>query len=153
VFEFDGGLLGCEVPIGFGVVAVAVTLPRRDFCDEGFLIGDASVEALRGQNAEFGFGEIEPTAVFRGVPPPFERREHHEHVGRAVALVLVIDPRRLPFLHRHRRPRFLGELLGGFIQTNQGTIRIGDDPDRAAVCTRTARPPWRLRRRHLLRAG
>src|SRR5215470_2922546 len=58
------------------------------------------------------------------VPPPFERREHHEQVGRAVALVLVIDPRRLPFRHRHRRPRFLGELLGGFIQTNQGTIRI-----------------------------
>src|SRR5215468_8164990 len=58
------------------------------------------------------------------VPPPFERREHHEQVGCAVALVFVIDPRRLPFLHRHRHPRFLGELLGGFIQTNQGTIRI-----------------------------
>src|SRR5215831_4644717 len=58
------------------------------------------------------------------VPPPFERREHHEQVGRAIALVLVVDPRRLPFLHWHRRPRFLGELLGGFVQTDQGAIWI-----------------------------
>src|SRR6516225_10994023 len=58
------------------------------------------------------------------VTPPFERREHHEQVGCAVALVFVINPRRLPFLHRHRRPRLLGELLGSFIQTDQGTIRI-----------------------------
>jgi hypothetical protein len=39
-------------------------------------------------------------------------------------LVFVIEPRRLPFLHRHRLPRFLGELLGRFVQTDQGTIRI-----------------------------
>ena len=26
-------------------------------------------EALGGQNAEFGFGEIEPAAVFRGIMP------------------------------------------------------------------------------------
>src|SRR5215468_970516 len=58
------------------------------------------------------------------VPPPFERREHHEQVGCAVALVFVIDPRRLPFLHRHRRPCFLGELLGGLVQTDQRAIRI-----------------------------
>ena len=69
MFEFDAGLFGCEVPIGFGVVAVAVALPGGDFCDDGFLIRDASVEALRGQNAEFGFGEIKLTAVFRGVMP------------------------------------------------------------------------------------
>src|SRR5215813_5376505 len=55
---------------------------------------------------------------------PLSGPEHHEQVGRAVALVFVIDPRRLPFLHRHRGPCFQGELLGGFIQTNQGTIRI-----------------------------
>jgi hypothetical protein len=31
------------------------------------LVGDAAVEALRGQDAEFGFGEIKPTAVLGGV--------------------------------------------------------------------------------------
>jgi hypothetical protein len=58
------------------------------------------------------------------VPPAFERREHHEQVGRAVAFVFVILPRRLTFFHRHRNPRFLGQLLGGFVQTDQGTIGV-----------------------------
>jgi len=34
VLEFDTGIFGCEVPIGFGVVAVAVALPSGDFRDE-----------------------------------------------------------------------------------------------------------------------
>jgi hypothetical protein len=42
--KFDSGLFGCEVPIGFGVVAVA--LPRRDFRDECLMVGDTTVEAL-----------------------------------------------------------------------------------------------------------
>jgi hypothetical protein len=44
--KFDSGLFGCEVPIGFGVVAVAVALPRRDFRDECLMVGDTTVEAL-----------------------------------------------------------------------------------------------------------
>ena len=171
MLEFDTGIFSCEVPVGFGVITVAVALPSRDFLDEGVSVRDAAVEALRGQDAEFRFGQVKPAAVFWGVvpfealnqaagfrsrkglierrrrvgveivlnqddglgtrkvdvrqvleyvcivdgrstlghlhvPPPFERREHHEQVGRAVALVFVIEPRRLPFLHRHRRPRF-----------------------------------------------
>src|ERR1700693_684999 len=33
-------------------------------------------------------------------------------------------PRRGGFLHRHRSPRFLNQLLGGFVEADQGTIRI-----------------------------
>jgi len=29
----------------------------------GLLVGDAAVEALGGEDAEFGFGEIEPVAM------------------------------------------------------------------------------------------
>src|SRR6266699_1384418 len=58
------------------------------------------------------------------MPPSFERGEHHEHIGCAIALIFVVGPRRLPFLHRHRRPRFCDELLAGFVQTDQRTIRI-----------------------------
>src|ERR1700686_3591587 len=56
--------------------------------------------------------------------PAFERREHHEQVGRAIAFILVIDPRRLALLDRHRKARFLDQLLGGLVQADQGTIRI-----------------------------
>src|SRR6202165_4148248 len=57
-------------------------------------------------------------------PPAFERREHHEQVGGAIAFIFVIDPRRSVLLHRHWNPRFLDQLLGGFVQADQGTIRI-----------------------------
>jgi len=69
VLEFDAGIFGCEVPIGFGVVTVAVALPRCDFRDECLPVWDAAIEALRGQDAEFGFCQVKPTAVFRGVMP------------------------------------------------------------------------------------
>jgi hypothetical protein len=49
VLEFDAGLFGCEVPIGFGVVAVTVALPRRDFRNESLVIWDAAIEALRAR--------------------------------------------------------------------------------------------------------
>ena len=41
--------------------------PYRD--PEGTLVGDTAVEALAGENGEFGFRHVEPTVVLRGVMP------------------------------------------------------------------------------------
>jgi hypothetical protein len=57
------------VPVGFGVVGVAVALPGGDFLDESLLVGDAAVEALGRQNAEFRLRQIEPAALLWGVVP------------------------------------------------------------------------------------
>jgi len=38
------------------------------------------------------------------VAPAFERGEHHEQIGRAVAFILVIAALRLSWLHRDRNP-------------------------------------------------
>ena len=65
MLKFDACLLGCEVPIGLGVAAVAIALPRCDFRNECVMVRDTAVEALRGQDAEFGFSQVEPAAVFR----------------------------------------------------------------------------------------
>ena len=43
--------------------------------------------------------------------PAFERSKHHEEVGGAVALVLVIETGRSPRFHRDRHPRLGNELL------------------------------------------
>ena len=56
--------------------------------------------------------------------PTLQRSEHHEHVGHAVALVLVIVPDRLSRLGRDRLARLDDQLFGSFVQTNQGTIGI-----------------------------
>ena len=45
------------------------------------------------------------------VAPAFERREHHEEVGSAVALVLVIATGRTSRFHRDRQARFREQLL------------------------------------------
>jgi hypothetical protein len=47
MLEFNECSVCCELPIGFGVVFVAVFFPSRDFFDQGFLVGNAAVEALR----------------------------------------------------------------------------------------------------------
>ena len=63
-----------ERPIGLGVLPVAVSLPCGDFLVQDLLVGDAAVETLGGQNAEFGFRHVQPTAVFWCVVPlePFD---------------------------------------------------------------------------------
>ena len=43
--------------------------------------------------------------------PAFERSKHHEQVGGAVSLVLVIETGRASRFHRDRRARFGNELL------------------------------------------
>ena len=73
MLEFDACVRRCEVPVGRGVIGVAIVLPCGDFVDERLFVGNAPVEALGRQNAKLGFGQIEPTAVFwREVP--FEAR-------------------------------------------------------------------------------
>ena len=42
---------GCEAPIGLGLMFVAAVLPCGHLFDQCFLIRNAPVEALRGQNA------------------------------------------------------------------------------------------------------
>ena len=46
MLEFDARGGGREVPVGLGVVSIAVVLPGGDFVDEGWFVGDAAVEAL-----------------------------------------------------------------------------------------------------------
>ena len=45
------------------------------------------------------------------VAPAFERSKHHEEIGGAVALVLVIETGRASRFHRDRHARFGNELL------------------------------------------
>src|ERR1700676_5719772 len=69
MLKFDACVGGCEVPVGLGVVGIAVVLPGSDFVDEGWFVGDAAVEALGRQDPKLGFRQIEPAAVLWSVVP------------------------------------------------------------------------------------
>ena len=56
------------MPVGLGVVLVAVVLPCVDFVGKDLFVGDAAIQTLRSEHAELGFGHVEPTAVL----VPFE---------------------------------------------------------------------------------
>ena len=58
-----------ELPICFGVVRVAAAFPGGNFLDQGLLVGDAPIEALTRQNAEFGLCHIQPAAMLGRVVP------------------------------------------------------------------------------------
>jgi hypothetical protein len=42
-FELDAGVCGSELPIGFGVIGVSISLPCGDFAGQSLLVGDAAV--------------------------------------------------------------------------------------------------------------
>ena len=86
MLEFDASVWGCEVPIGLGVIGIAVLLPGGDFVDEGLFVGDAAVEALRPQDAEFRLRQIEPAAVLWRVMP-FESLDQPPGFGGRKGLV------------------------------------------------------------------
>src|SRR5260221_13341480 len=69
VLELDACGVSCEVPVCLGVVVIAMTHPGGDLVGQDLLVGDASIEALRGQDGQLGFGEIEPRAVLGRVVP------------------------------------------------------------------------------------
>jgi hypothetical protein len=67
-------------------MGIALVLPGGDFVDEGLFIGNAAVKALGGEDAEFGFRQIEPTAVL-GRVMPFEALDQPSRFGRRKGLV------------------------------------------------------------------
>ena len=69
MLEFDACVRGGELPVGPGVIGIAVVLPGGDLVDEGLFVGDTAVEALGRQNDEFGLRQIEPAAMLWSVVP------------------------------------------------------------------------------------
>jgi hypothetical protein len=69
MLKFEARIFGGELPIGLGVIGIAVVLPRGDFLDEGLFVGNAAIEALGPLGPEFGFSQIESAAVFWSVVP------------------------------------------------------------------------------------
>ena len=46
MLKFDASIFGGELPVGLGVVVIAVVLPGGDFVDEDLFGGNAAIEAL-----------------------------------------------------------------------------------------------------------
>ena len=67
--------------------------PGDDFVLEDLFVGDAAVETLGGEDAEFGLGEVEPRAMLWGVVP-FEALDEPSGFGGREGLVerrLAVD--------------------------------------------------------------
>ena len=54
---------------GEGEMLVAIDIPGGDFVGQGLLVGDAAIQTLGRENAEFGFRHVEPAAMFGCVVP------------------------------------------------------------------------------------
>src|SRR5690242_13642407 len=76
-----------------------------------------SLEHLRVIHSGTAVGDLD-------VSPSLQWCEQHEQIGGAVALILVVMAGGLSTPGRDRHARFLDELFGGFIQTDQGAVWI-----------------------------
>ena len=47
MLEFYACVGGSEVPVGLGVVGIAVVFPGGDFVDQDLFVGNTAIEALR----------------------------------------------------------------------------------------------------------
>jgi hypothetical protein len=45
MLEFDASIFGGELPVGLGVVGIAVVLPGGDFVDEDLFVGNTAIES------------------------------------------------------------------------------------------------------------
>src|SRR6516162_4043641 len=95
-------------------------------------------EIVLDQNDGLGVREVDVGQVFQGasvihggmaicdldVAPAFERSKHHEEIGGAIALILIIETGRASCFHRDRHARFGNELLRGLVEANQRTIAV-----------------------------
>jgi hypothetical protein len=54
MFEFDACIRGCDVPVGLSASGIAIEPPGGDFLDESWFAGNATVEALRRHDGEYG---------------------------------------------------------------------------------------------------
>src|ERR1700675_727040 len=108
MLEFDACVGGGELPVGLGVVGIAVVLPSGDFLDEGLSVWNAAVEALGRKDAEFGFCQIEPTAVLWSVVP-FEALDQPPGFGGGEGFIKWV-PRRNSWVKSSRfgRPEACG---------------------------------------------
>src|ERR1700693_983989 len=104
VLEFDTGIFGCELPVGFGVAEVAITLPGGDFLDECLLVGDAAVD-LRAPVVE------EPGGPGRRVVFP-ELLARSDEIASVHRIPLRVCPR-LSAVLRGWRSRAFATRLGG----------------------------------------
>jgi hypothetical protein len=47
MLKLDASIFGVELPVGLGVVGIAVMLPGGDFVDDDLFVGNTAIEALR----------------------------------------------------------------------------------------------------------
>ena len=47
MLKFGASIFGGELPVGLGVVGIAVMPPGGDFVDEDLFVGNTAIEALR----------------------------------------------------------------------------------------------------------
>lgn len=75
------GVCGGEVPVGRDMIFISAALPCGDFLYQHLLVGDAAIEPLPRENAEFRFRHIQPDSVLRGAVP-FEPLDEPACLGR-----------------------------------------------------------------------
>ena len=90
---------GGEIPLAYSPVLNQNDRPGAREVDVGQVFQDVCI--IHGGMA---IGDLDTALAL-------ERGKHHEQVGGAVALVLVVEASRASRFHRNRHPRFAKQLL------------------------------------------
>lgn len=98
-------------------MGVEVVLDQDDLLGFGEVLLGQIAQVVSIVDTRFGFSHANMT-------PSFQWSTEHKQGGHPVALIFVVKTPGPSGTQRQRRSSFPGKLLGRFIQTNQGTLRI-----------------------------
>src|SRR6478672_7557961 len=124
------------------LVGVEIILQQHDFRRVGKMRVGQVPEHVGIIDGGVAVGDLD-------MPPAFQRREHHEQIGDAIAFVFVIVTRWLSRFGGDRRARLDDQLLGGFVKAHERALRIVLSLARSTMCSSTT---FSSSRRRLQRA-
>ena len=158
--ELDAGIGGGELPVDPLLTLIAPGFPGLGFPTQGVEVGYPAVQTLPGEDAEFQFGDIEPTAVLGGVvnlqplcqAPGRVRREGFVERAQLVGVEVIADqpdPCGLGILDLQERSDLGGPVDGGSpladVDLAAALERFGEhEHGRGAVALVFVVHPWRV---------
>ena len=127
MLQFCSSVVGFELPIDLGLLAVSFFLPGSGFVRKRLFVGNSPAKTLSRQNVQFDFGHVEPTAVLGRVnnlqtldqPTSFLGRKGFVQGAQAVRVEVVHhqrNPLRLRPMHIDQLANCLGPVgLGALV--------------------------------------
>src|SRR6516165_1845311 len=124
MLQFRASVVGLELPIDLGLLAVSFFLPGGGFSRKRLFVGNPPGQALSRQHVQLDFGCVEPTAVLGRVNNLQTPNQPTRFLGRK-GFVQRAPAVRVEVVHHQRNPLRLGPMHIDQLANSLGPVGLG----------------------------